>query len=464
MDKKNFTVVVIEDDRAINSQIADFLSLHYKKIYSFTNYQDAEFEVPIIQPDIILLDIFLDYFNGLDLVEHFRQQGLKVPIIMMITYNDTKLVVRALRLGADDYIIKPFDLEHLVEIIDKSLKNYDIRRQVSILEERLKEELPSEIIGNSEGVLKALEMSKIVAGTDTTVLIYGETGTGKELFSKFIHNNSLRANGPFVTLNCGAIPRELAENELFGYERGAFTGAIEKIKQGRFEQAHRGTILLDEISELSLELQVKLLRVLQEKKYYRLGGQKEITVDVRVIASTNRNLEKLVEEGKFRDDLYYRLNVARINLPPLRERNDDIMLLATSFVNEFNKKFGKKITGFDEKAIEMLYKYKWKGNIRELRNVIERVVLLETNSIISVGSLHFLNPISEIQDKGFSGDSEAKQLVRLPKDGVSMIKVIKDLIEQTLKLTNGNKTKAAEILEISLAQLEYRIEQLNIRI
>lgn len=464
MDKKNFTIAIIEDDKAVNSQVSDFLSLHYKKIFSFTNYQDAEFEVPIIQPDIILLDIFIDYFNGLDLVEHFRQQGLKVPIIMMITYNDTKLVVRALRLGADDYIIKPFDLEHLIEIIDKSLKNYDIRRQVSILEERLKEEQPSEIIGNSEGVLKALEISKIIAGADTTVLIYGETGTGKELFSKYIHNNSPRANGPFVTINCGAIPRELAENEMFGYERGAFTGAIEKIKQGRFEQAHRGTILLDEISELSLELQVKLLRVLQEKKYYRLGGQKEISVDVRVIASTNRNLEKLVEDGKFRDDLYYRLNVARINLPPLRDRNDDIMLLATSFVNEFNKKFGKKITGFDERAIEILYNYKWKGNIRELRNVIERVVLLETNSVISANSLHFLNPSTDIQEKDFIGNTDAKHLVRLPKDGVSMAKVIKDLIEQTLKLANGNKTKAAEILEISLAQLEYRIEQLNIRL
>jgi transcriptional regulator with PAS, ATPase and Fis domain len=313
-----------------------------------------------------------------------------------------------------------------------------------------------------------MDTSKIISGADTTVLIYGESGTGKELLARYIHENSPRAKGPFITINCGAIPRELAENELFGYERGAFTGATEKIKQGKFEQAHHGTILFDEIAELSLELQVKMLRVLQELKYYRLGGSKEISVDVRVIASTNRDLEKLVEEGKFREDLFYRLNVAKLTLPPLRERDGDIMLLATSFVNEFNKKFNRNITGFTPQAAQMLQTYYWKGNIRELRNVIERVVLLETGDVVSKESLHFLKPGTVIvgggTDKPTVELKEGEHQLLVSKNGVSMGAVLKDLIIQTLNITGGNQIKAAKVLGISRAKLRYRIEQLGINI
>jgi transcriptional regulator with PAS, ATPase and Fis domain len=254
---------------------------------------------------------------------------------------------------------------------------------------------------------------------------------------------------------------------LFGYERGAFTGATEKIKQGRFEQAHHGTILLDEIAELSLELQVKLLRVLQEKKYYRLGGQKEISVDVRVIASTNKDLEKLVEEEKFREDLFYRLNVAKITLPPLRDRGTDIILIGTAMVKEFNKKFGRNITGFTSEAVDMLSHYHWKGNIRELRNVIERVVLLDTGDVISKDSLNFLKPSATpmaTQSKPQAEVKEGEHYLQIPGNGIPMGNVVKDLIIQTLKITGGNQIKAAKLLEVSRAKLRYRIEQLGINI
>jgi DNA-binding NtrC family response regulator len=360
-------------------------------VHSFLEANQALNDLHSLSPDLILLDIFLGHANGLDILEQLRKEGLTMPVIMMTAFSDIKMAVRAMKLGAEDFIVKPLDLEQLELAVERSLSNYDLRRQVNLLEEQLRQDQPSEILGMSEGMQRATDMAKIVSKADTTVLILGESGTGKELMARFIHENSPRARGPFVTINCGAIPRELAENELFGYERGAFTGATEKIKQGKFEQAHHGTILFDEIAELSLELQVKLLRVLQERKFYRLGGAKEIAVDVRVIASTNRELEKLVEEGKFREDLFYRLNVARVILPPLRERGNDIMMIATAFCNEFNKKFGRSITGFSSEAVEILMNYQWKGNIRELRNIIERVVLLETTDVINKDSLSFLN-------------------------------------------------------------------------
>ncbi|HPI19912.1 MAG TPA: sigma-54 dependent transcriptional regulator, partial [Candidatus Kapabacteria bacterium] len=308
------------------------------------------------------------------------------------------------------------------------------------------------------------------ARADTTVLILGDSGTGKELFARYIHNHSSRARGPFVTINCGAIPRELAENELFGYEKGAFTGATEKVRHGKFEQAQHGTIVLDEIAELSPELQVKLLRVLQERSFYRLGGSKEISVDVRVIASTNKDLEKLVMEERFREDLFYRLNVARIILPPLRDRGADIIQLASSFINEFNQKFAKNVTGFTPEAAELLQHYHWKGNIRELRNVIERLVLLETNDIVTKESLNFLDtslqPSSPmaITAKAPIDLKENQHILQISNKGVQMGNVLKDLIIQTLNITNGNQIKAAKLLAISRAKLRYRIEQLGINI
>jgi two-component system, NtrC family, response regulator AtoC len=468
MPKQNYTVVVIEDDPLVNKTVEGILADKYTRVATFTEAQQALDDLHVISPDLVLLDIFLGHFNGLDILEQLRKQGYTMPVIMMTAFSDIKMAVRAMKLGAEDFIVKPLDLEQLEVAVERALQNYDLRRQVDILSEQLRQEQPNEILGNSEGMQKAMELAKIIASTDdTTVLVGGESGTGKELMARYIHMNSPRQRGPFITINCGAIPRELAENELFGYERGAFTGATEKVKQGKFEQAHHGTILFDEIAELSMDLQVKLLRVLQERSYFRLGGAKEISVDVRVIASSNRDLEKLVEEGKFREDLFYRLNVARITLPPLRERGNDIILLATSFVKEFNKKFGKSVTGFSPESVEILKTYNWKGNIRELRNCIERVMLLESNGLITKESLSFLRTTMTVPSVGGKPSVQIKDgqhYLQISRTGVSMGNVIRDLIIQTLNLTGGNQIKAAKLMGVSRAKLRYRIEQLGINI
>jgi two-component system response regulator AtoC len=468
LQKKNYTIVVIEDDPLVNSTIRDIMGAKYTRVETFTNAEEGLDQLHILSPDLILLDIFLGKANGLDILEQLRKQGYTMPVIIMTAFSDIKMAVRAMKLGAEDFIVKPLDLEQLEVSVERALNNFDLRRQVNILSEQLKKEHPSRILGESEGISNAMDMAKIVSkAEDTTVLITGESGTGKELLARYIHENSPRQNGPFITINCGAIPRELAENELFGYERGAFTGATEKVKQGKFEMANHGTILLDEIAELSMELQVKLLRVLQERKYYRLGGTKEVSVDVRVIASTNKELEKLVEEDKFREDLFYRLNVARIEMPPLRERGDDIIKIATAFINEFNNKFGKNISGFTQQAVETLLNYQWKGNIRELRNIIERVVLLEQNDIIDYDSLDFLKATGNkktVDNKTVLEIPDGQHYLKISNSGVTMANVLKDLLIQTLKITNGNQIKAAKLLEISRAKLRYRIEQLGINI
>jgi len=474
MAKQHYTIMVIEDDPLVNMTVRDIMSAKYDRVVTYTDAVEAIDELHVISPELILLDIFLGHANGLDILESIKKQGYNMPVIMMTAFQDIKMAVRAMKLGAEDFIVKPLDLEQLEMSVEKALAHYDLRRQVDVLSEQLKQERPSEILGNSDGMRRALEMAKRIAfAEDTTVLIDGESGTGKELMARYIHENSPRARGPFVSINCGAIPRELAENELFGYEKGAFTGATEKVKPGRFEQAQHGTILLDEIAELSLELQVKLLRVLQERKYFRLGGIKEISVDVRILAATNKDLEKMVEEGTFREDLFYRLNVARIQLPPLRDRGDDIMMLATAFVNKFNKKFNNNVSGFTPEAADILMNYHWKGNIRELTNVIERAVLLEMNGIISKESLQFLKGGSSASVIAANNANRAQLPAEVPdgehylkisKTGVSMGEVVKDLIIQTLKITNGNQIKASKLLGVSRAKLRYRLEQLGISI
>jgi len=456
-------IVVIEDDQMVCSTIQKALESKYDLVSTFTDPELGIKALEELQPDLLLLDIFLGHLNGIELLEEIRRRGFSMPVIMMTGFSDIKLAVRAMKIGAEDFIIKPFDIEQLEVIVERTLVNQALRKKVKQLEEVLNNETSTEILGNSQGIIKAIQIAHIVAkAEDTTALILGESGTGKELMARFIHKSSGRSRHPFITINCGAIPKDLAENEFFGYEKGAFTGATEKIKPGRFEQADKGTIMLDEVGELSLEMQVKLLRVLQEKSFYRLGGTKEIEVDVRIIAATNRDLEQLVEEGKFREDLFYRLNVALIELPPLRERKEDILPLASVFINEFNKKFGKNISGFTNEASDIMQNYYWKGNIRELRNVIERVLLLESEQIITKDSLSFLKQhISQIQKP--LELTEGEHILQLHSQGVMMNNVIKDLIQQTLIISSGNQIKAAKILGVSRAKLRYRMEQLGIQ-
>lgn len=466
MALQRYTIVILEDDPLVNETVRSVLSEKYDVVYSYTDAPTALAALETIQPDLLLLDIFLGHYNGLEILEQIGDKGLTMPVVMMTAFTDIKIAVRAMKLGAEDFIVKPLDIEQLEIAIERALQNYDLRRQVTLLEEKLRLKQSAEILGSSDGILKALHVARIIAAADdTTALILGESGTGKELIARFIHQNSARAKGPFITINCGAIPRELAENELFGYERGAFTGATEKVKQGRFEQANRGTIMLDEVGELSPEMQVKLLRVLQERSFYRLGGVKEVQVDVRVVAATNRNLEQLVEEGKFREDLFYRLNVASIELPALRDRREDVVILASAFVNEFNKKFNKSVTGFSSEAADLLENHAWKGNVRELRNIIERVMLLESGSIITKDSLAFLRPANIAPAQRAAQElAPGQHFLQISKRGATMGQVVKDLIEQTLRITDSNQIQAAKLLEISRAKLRYRIEQLRVMI
>ena len=415
-------------------------------------------------PDMAMMDIYMGEYNGIRLLKQMREQGIDIPVIMMTAFAEISLAVQAMKEGASDFITKPLDLKHLCVLVEKAMGQSFLQRKVKILEEELGSQRSRHgIIGNSLITRRLLQTAeKLSQGEQTTVLLEGESGTGKELFARFIHQKSPRGDKSMITLNCGAIPKELAESEFFGYEKGAFTGATERMKQGRFELAHGGTILLDEIGELSLEMQVKMLRVLEEQKFYRLGGTKEITVDVRVIAATNRNLAKEVEAGRFREDLYYRLNVAVLKIPPLRERKDDIAPLAYSFIQEFSKKFNKETPKITNEAIQFLEQHPWKGNVRELRNALERVMLLSDAPTIGVELFAFLrgNGVSMPSQYGIATH---QFMLQIPSSGIAMKEVLRELILKTLAITNGNQVQAAKILSITRSKLRYRMDQLGIQ-
>jgi two-component system response regulator AtoC len=314
-------------------------------------------------------------------------------------------------------------------------------------------------ITQNKRMLNILQMiTKIARVGDVTVLIEGETGTGKELVAEAIHYMSPRRSGPFVTLNSSAIPSGLAETELFGYEKGSFTGGLKEGKKGKFEMAHEGTLFLDEISELPLEAQTKLLRVLEEKAFFRVGGTKRIRLDVRVVAASNMNLEQSVKAGRFREDLFYRLNIAKVSIPPLRERKEDIIAIAMFYMNKFNQKFGRNFRSISEEAKKALLSHSWKGNVRELRNVMERVLLTENTDTVQARHVSFLeSPGSE----GFSRGS-SRSLVELPNEGLDLESVVEDLIRQALQKSGGNKAKAARLLKISKPTLVYRLQKLGL--
>jgi two-component system, NtrC family, response regulator AtoC len=465
MAKQKYTILIVDDDPAVQV-VCSVLSEQYEHVVfsQEPDYAAAFADLERLRPDVIMLDAYLGDKMCFDALEMLHDRGLKVPVIIMTGSSDMRIAVHALKSGAEDFIVKPLDPIQVESAVQRALRNYDLRRQMDVLQERLQEEEQNELLGDSESMKQIKQLADIFAQTDdTTILILGESGTGKELMARYIHRRSPRSAGPFVSVNCGAIPRELAENELFGYEKGAFTGATEKVKQGRFEMAHRGTILLDEVGELSYEMQVKLLRVLQERTFYRLGGSKEVTVNVRIIAATNRNLERMVEEGKFREDLYFRLNVGTVFMPPLRGRPGDIILLATAFLNEFNKKFGKHIQGFTSEAIDTLESYPWKGNVREMRNAIERITLLESGDMITQESLRFLRVgFSSGTSSASTGQGElpsGQHHITLSKEGAPLENVVRDLLQQTLKLADGNQTQAAKMLGITRAMLKTRLEQ-----
>ncbi|MFZ5947269.1 MAG: sigma-54-dependent transcriptional regulator [Stygiobacter sp.] len=454
-------ILIIDDDDLVSGSLKKVLTKLNYKVETCLKAGDAEEKINDFQPDIILLDIYLTTHNGIDLLKQIKKKFVTIPVVMITGYADVKMAVTAIKSGAFDFLLKPIDLEQLKIVLDKAVENLKLKNEVNKLHTLLEEnELTREFFGKSSKIQRIVaSVEKLAKSGDTTILLEGESGTGKEVFAKYIHQKSPRANAPFITINCATIPRELAESELFGHEKGAFTGASSKTKLGKFELADGGTILLDEIGELSLDLQVKLLRVLQEKKFYRLGGEKEVSVNVRVLAATNRNLEEEVSKGTFREDLFYRLNVAKITIPPLRERKEDIVYIAYSFLNEFSQKFNKHVHGIDQSGIEILKSYKWKGNVRELRNVMERVMLLAEEEELNDNHFAFL-----MENKAGVETEEEKFILQIPQKGIKIDVVLKALILKTLKITNGNQVKASKILGLSRSKLRYRMEQLGIEV
>ncbi|HSP87903.1 MAG TPA: sigma-54 dependent transcriptional regulator [Ignavibacteriaceae bacterium] len=453
-------ILLIDDDELVCTSLKKILIKFGYEVEICTKGEEAFEKVKEIEPDIILLDIYLTTHNGLDLLKSFQKNFPQIPIIMITGYSDVKIAVSAIKSGAFDFMLKPIDLDQLKLVLGKASETISLKSKVDKLHKIIQSsDINEEFFGKSKKIQKILNSAeKFAKSPDTTILLEGESGTGKEVFAKYIHQKSPRKDYPFIQINCAAIPKELAESELFGHEKGAFTGAAQKTKLGKFELAEGGTILLDEIGELSMDLQVKLLRVLQEKRFYRVGGEKEVVINARVLAATNKSLEEEVQKGNFREDLFYRLNVAKIIVPPLRDRKEDIPLLSYTFLEEFSLKFKKFVKGISPEAMEILQSYYWKGNIRELRNVIERVVLLMEEE--EVKDYHLTSLISAVTEE----KDDDKFFMKIPAKGIKIEVVLKTLILKTLSITNGNQVKAARILGLSRSKLRYRMEQLGIEV
>lgn len=397
--------------------------------------------------DLAILDVHLRDGNGLHLMKELKKRSDKTQFIVVTGFGSIDLAVKAVKSGAFYFLTKPVNLEELNTLIEKSLSYKKLEEENIDLKTELNTSFKFDtIIGESKPLEQVIQMTQKVSFAKTTVLLTGESGTGKELFAKTIHHNSPRSSEPFVVINCGAIPENLLESELFGYTKGAFTGALQN-RMGRFESAHKGTLFLDEIGDMNPQLQVKLLRVLQERSFERVGGNKTIHVDVRVIAATHVNLEKAVKEGKFREDLYYRLNVFPIKIPPLRKREDDIEVLFHHFI----KQEGTKLTGITKEALSCLKRYPWPGNIRELKNLIERLSITKGAGVVDVSDLP--EKYTELRGIKFS----LGNLDFLPEEGVHFNKAVEsfenDLILKALKKTNWNKKQTADLLKMNRTTL-----------
>jgi DNA-binding NtrC family response regulator len=442
--------LLIVDDEA---SLRDFLSIVFEgegwDVRAAASLYEAREQVHESEPDLVLCDLMMPDGSGLDFLREMKAQREAVPVIMITAYTSTQSAVSALKAGAYDYIAKPFDIEELKIIVRKAVERRDLEAENVHLRTALEERFTfANIIGKSASMQQIFSVVSRIAPTHSTVLITGESGTGKELIARAIHYHS-RRTGKFVSINCGALPESLLESELFGHERGAFTGAI-RDKLGLFQEAGRGTIFLDEITEMSPGMQVKLLRVLQDRSIRRVGGNDEIPVDVRVIAATNRDLTDSIQKGTFREDLFYRINVIPVSLPPLRQRKEDIPLLADHFIAKFSAQLGIQPKRISVEAMRALEKYAWPGNVRELENVVERAVALETADVLTTRSL---------PESVLFGESTTASPFELPPGGINLEKhvdsVVRSLMTQALERSNGVQKVAAEVLQMSFRSFRY---------
>jgi DNA-binding NtrC family response regulator len=448
-------LLLVEDDELFRQAMIDYLSDKYE-IFSSPSAESAIAFLNANRVAAALLDISLPGEDGIHLLKNIRQNYPDLPVIMLTAVDRIQTVVQCIKLGATDYLTKPVIVEELLTSVERAIQASQLQNELRRRRElQLSENSEYKLIGQSAALENVRKQIQTVGPTDSSVLIVGETGTGKEIAARMIHAGSLRAGQPFVPINCGGIPKDLFETEFFGHKKGAFTGA-HSTEPGKFQLANHGTLLLDEIGELALETQTKLLRILEEGEFYPVGSTQLIQVDMRMIACTNCRLDELIRQKSFREDLYFRINVYTIEIPPLRDRKEDIIPIALYWMERFNRKFNKKFTRISEDARELLLRNPWKGNVRELRNVIERVILSESADIIDLPHLlrvpNFTSSHSENDSAAFA----------LPEDGMDLEEVEKQFILQALKKANGNKTKAAKLLNMSPPTLYYRLEKYGI--
>jgi len=448
------TILIVEDE----AKMLRLLELNLSEEgYTAHTAQDAETGLKLLRQekvDLVVTDLKLPGMNGLEFLQAVKRTDARIPIIVMTAYGTVETAVEAMKAGASDYVLKPFSLEEMKLIVGKELDVHRLREENRSLREALGRRYEfKNIIGRSAKMQEVLATVERVAPTNSTILLGGESGVGKDLIARAIHEHSRRAAGPFIKINCTAIPENLLESELFGYEKGAFTGAATS-KPGKFELADKGTIFLDEIGDVPGSIQVKLLRVLQDREFERLGGTKTLKVDVRVVAATNQDLRAALEEGTFREDLYYRLNVVPINIAPLRERKEDVPYLVDHFIERFRRESGKPIRGITPAAQRLLMEFHWPGNVRELENIIERAVALTVGDMLDVEDVRLdLSPARGVP--AFTGSA-------FPPEGVSLEQFEDGIIQEAMRRAGGNKSQAARLLGISRNALRYRLAKLGV--
>jgi DNA-binding NtrC family response regulator len=444
-------VLIVEDEPSTRLGLTELVRTWGFATEAAADGQEALDRVTTFRPSIIISDLVMPRMGGLELLRALKDEGDDYTVVILTAQGTVESAVQAIKEGAYDYLTKPIEPQRLKILLDKIVERQETRREVKVLKRQLREHGTfGRLIGTSPQMRKVYQVIEQAAPTSASVLVWGESGTGKELVAQTIHQLSPRAQMPFVPINCAAIPETLLESEIFGHERGAFTGAVDR-REGCFELADRGTLFLDEIAEMTPATQVKLLRVLQERRFRRLGGRTEQTVDVRLIAATNANPSEAVRNGKLREDLYYRLNVFTIELPPLRQRKEDLPLLIQSMLGEFNTRNGKRVSAVDPVAMRILEQYNWPGNVRELRNVIERAVILASGEFIEP---RHLPPLA------VDAPDASKPVLALTP-GITVEEAERRLILLTLEHTNDNKTRAAEILGISLKTLHNKLNKLR---
>ena len=452
---KDYNILVIDDEAAQRDVLTGYLKKKGYKIFSASSGKEGVETARATSVDIILSDFKMPDLNGIEVLEQVRKINPEISFVIVTAYGTVENAVKAMRLGAFDYISKPVDLDELDLMIERVIEHKNLKSENQLLKTQLQEKYKiSSIVSQSQKMEEVINLAARVADSKANVLITGENGTGKEVLAKAIHYISPRKDKPFVAVNVPALTETLLESELFGHEKGAFTGA-DKMKKGRFEIAHGGTIFLDEVGDIPQSIQVKLLRVLQEHQFERVGGTEKIEVDVRIIAATNKNLEQKIKDGTFREDLYYRLNVVSIKIPPLRERKEDILPMIEGFIEKYGKENNKEKLEISKETVDMLMKYNYPGNVRELENIIERAVVLTRSKTIALNDL-------PINIKGFK---EEKTLEALSEgtltDQVESLE--KQLIFDALQKSDGNQTKAGKLLGLTERNLRYKLKKYNIK-